>query len=390
MTTKGKPDMDKVMGENEIKGLEEEIDSAVDRLFVEKKGGVPESQLKKPPVKEPSFKIEKDFDLESAIPPAPAEPPVSNSVEALESQLLSLEWEITKENLGKTKKEILALRETLKEKPNITLILGLMEKALDYMIKNEEKIRPPLVKFLLDSKETIKLLMKKETDSEINIYKQLAYVGIQARYSCLEELKEAKPERAAVSLGEERVKAESITKGDKQADEILKKMNLYLERAEEISRKIDQQMSRLEQGVRGLAEPVVKAKPVPLNVTVFKVEDKIFGVESDKVIKLLRVPSASADKYSDQQKIRLKDFEVRLVDLKKIFSIRKGGRKEEIKILTVKEDGEYKGLMIDQVLERLSAQSDIGGTYGEYFLGTFHWTYEERPMEIPILDLKKF
>ena len=41
--------MEKGMGENEIKGLEEEIDSAVDRLFVEKKGGTPEGVSKKSP-----------------------------------------------------------------------------------------------------------------------------------------------------------------------------------------------------------------------------------------------------------------------------------------------------------------------------------------------------
>jgi chemotaxis signal transduction protein len=81
---------------------------------------------------------------------------------------------------------------------------------------------------------------------------------------------------------------------------------------------------------------------------------------------------------------------VRLVDLKKIFSIQKGDVKEEVKILTVKDNGEYKGLMINQVLERLSIPSDIVGAPGEYFLGTMHWTYQERPVEVPVLDLKKF
>ena len=67
-----------------------------------------------------------------------------------------------------------------------------MEKVLIHMIKNEENIQPPWIKFLLDSKETIKLLMRKETEGEINIYKQLAYLGIEARFSCLEGMKEAK------------------------------------------------------------------------------------------------------------------------------------------------------------------------------------------------------
>jgi chemotaxis protein histidine kinase CheA len=374
MTTKGKLAMEKGLGENDILGLEEEIDSAVDRLFVEKNGSTPETLIKKSPVKEPSYTMEKDFDIESTIHPHPAPPPFLKSIENMESQLLSLEWEITKENLGKTREEVLAMRGTLKEKPDITSVLNLMEKVLDYMMKNEEKIRPPLVKFLLDSKETIKLLLRKETGSEINIYKQLVYAGIQARYSCLEELRETKVEQPPVNF----------------IEEILSKMNLFLEKAEEILSKVDQRVSGLEQDIQKPSEPFVKAKPVAMNITVFKVEGKLFGVESDKVVKLYKVPIAFHDKYSNQQKIRLKDFEVRLIDLKKIFSIQKGDLKGEIRILTMKDKGEYKGLMIDQVLERLSTPSDIVGAPGEYLLGTIHWTYQERPVEVPILDLRKF
>jgi chemotaxis signal transduction protein len=96
------------------------------------------------------------------------------------------------------------------------------------------------------------------------------------------------------------------------------------------------------------------------------------------------------DRYADQQKIRLKDFEVRLIDLRRVFSIPKGNRKAEIKILAVNADGEYKGFMVDQVLEKVSTQMETGGNYGQYFTGITHWTYQERPTEISILDLRKF
>jgi hypothetical protein len=56
----------------------------------------------------------------------------------------------------------------------------------------------------------------------------------------------------------------------------------------------------------------------------------------------------------------------------------------------VNEEGEYKGLMVDQVLERLSTEMETGGKYGDYFSGITHWTYQERPAEISILNLKKF
>jgi hypothetical protein len=388
--------MDKVLGENDIKGLEEEIDSAVDRLFVEKTGGPAETISKppQPPVKEQPFRVEKDFDFEStsAAPPPPPPPaaPVFKPIEKMEGQLLSLEWEINKENLGKTKEEVLALRQSLKEKPEVGSVLNLMDRVLDYMVKNEDKIRPPLVKFLMDSKETLKLLMRKEADGELNIYKQLAYMGIQARYSCLEELKEAKPERPTPGLREEIERSGIFVKMENQIGELSKKMNVFLEKMGELFQKMDLVLSEAHRGSTQPAEPPMATRSIPMNITIFKVEERLLGVESDKIYKLFKVPADHQDKYVDQQKIRLKDFEVRLIDLRKVFSIPRGGRKAEIKILAVNEEGEYKGLMVDQVLERLSTQMETGGKYGEYITGITHWTYQERPAEISILNLKKF
>src|SRR3989304_4367036 len=153
--------MDKVTEEEDFKGLDEEIDDAVDRLFIDNKGG-----------------SGKRFSMESPILKTPLK-----SIENMDAQLLSLEWEITEEKLKKTREEILALRELLKQKPDLASILSDMEKVLNHMIENEENIRPSWIRILLDSKETIKLLTRTETGGEINIYKQLAYLGIEARFS---------------------------------------------------------------------------------------------------------------------------------------------------------------------------------------------------------------
>jgi hypothetical protein len=388
--------MDKVLGENDIKGLEEEIDSAVDRLFVENTGGPVETISKppKPPVKEQPFQVEKDIDIgDIETPPPPPPPPaapVFKPIEKMEGQLLSLEWEINKENLRKTKEEVLALRQTLKGKPEAGSVLNLMDKVLDYMVKNEDKIRPPLMKFLMDSKETLKLLMRKEADSELNIYKQLTYMGIQARYVCLEELKEAKPERPAPGLREEIERSGILVKMESQIGELSKKMNVFLEKMGELYQKMDLFLLKVDRGSTQPAEPSIAIRSVPINITIFKVEERWLGVESDKIYKLFKVPVDHQDRYADQQKIRLKDFEVRLIDLRKVFSIPKGSRRAEVKILAVNEDGEYKGLIVDQVLERLPTQMETGGNYGQYFTGIVHWTYQERPIKISILDLKKF
>jgi hypothetical protein len=258
------------------------------------------------------------------------------------------------------------------------------------MAGNEENISPPMVKFLLDSKETVKLLMKKETGSEINVHKHLVQLGIEARFSCLKGINGVKAEPPVLGLSKEITGTEAPPTGEKQVEEILNKMNLFYEKMDEMFKKLNQHLSRVERGVSQSSEKLPETKGLPINVTVFRVDEKFFGVESDKVFKLFRVPNTFHDKYSNQEKIRLKDFEVKLIDLKKIFSIRGGVRRGETNILTVKEDGQYKGLIVDQVLKKLSTPTEVGREYGDYFIGMIRWTYQEHSVEIPILDLKKF
>jgi len=408
--------MDKIIGEEDLKGLEEEIDDAVDRLFVDKKGGITESflmessllesSLKSPmeesstefpilgPSEKPSpFELSEEVDkkYEQERSPRPPSPPIPflKSIEKMEAQLLSLEWEITEEKLKKTKEEVLALRELLKQKADMTSILNYMEKALSHMIKNEENIQPSWIKFLLDSKETLKLLMRKETEGEINIYKQLAYLGIEARFSTLEGMIDTPLPPPSLVLNEEKEKVEIPIAEGKRIEETLSKMNLFSEKMEEFLKKIEPFLSKIEQLDLKFSETLVEAKSLPVNITIFKVDERLFGVESEKVFKLFKVPNTFQEKYSSLQKIRLKGFEVKMINLEKILSIQGGEPKGEIKILMVKDNGEYKGFMVDQVLNKLSALSDKGGEIGGCFSGIIHSTYQEQPIEIPILDLKK-
>jgi len=397
----------------EMKGLEEEIDSAVERLFVEKKSSATESSPFELPIPEPRRESVKVSAQESSPHPSPEPIPFIKSFEKMETQLLSLEWEITKENLEKTKEEVLALRETVKKRPDATALLNFMEKVLIHMIKNEGNIQPSQIKFLLDSKETLKLLMKKESGGEINTYKQLALGGIEARFLSLEGLEGAGVKRLSLgpkeerekteiprmeeriesrpSLGlrEERDKTEMPKIWEQQMQGILNKMTLFSERMDEILEKFDQYLYRLGQVSRTSPEESVEKKPLAIDITIFKIGEKLFGIESHKIFKLFKVPSIFRDKYSSQQKIRLKDFEFKMVDLKKIFPIEPRDGKGEIQLVTVREEEEYKGLMVDQVLKKLSAQAEMSGDYGEYFLGIFPWTYQEQPVKIPILNLKK-
>jgi hypothetical protein len=440
--------MDKVTEEEDFKGLDEEIDDAVDRLFIDNKNKrvagksftvesqAPKTPLRsiiaepsikspasepsmeplslepsmespipepftKPSISEPSmkpsflepsheFELEKNLDLEMTPHPPSAPVQFSKSIENMEAQLLSLEWEITDEKLKKTREEILALRELFKQKPDLASVLSDMEKVLSHMIENEEDIRPSWIKILLDSKETIKLLTRKETEGEINIYKQLAYLGIESRFSSLDGLKESKVVQPSLGKREGIEKAEPSIPGEKKFEDMSNKMNLFMSNVEEIFRTMKQQISRLEETTRRPSPPPAEVRPKPLNVTIFRVDKKLFGVESEKVFKLFKAPNTLQKRYSNQEKIRLRDFEIKMINLKKLLAIPGAELKGEIKILAVKDNGGYKGFLVDQVVKKVLAPSEKEGEVGEYFSGVIHSTYQEQSVEIPILDLKKF
>jgi len=154
---------EKTIIEEDLKGLEKEIDAAVDRLFVEKGGEPLKSIAPSTPLHETFQKAEEEVEWEMPAPapvPTPTLAPTLDPVasyhaqplEKLETQLLSLEWEINKENLGKTASEVLELKENFKRSPDISSVLNRMLAVLNFMTQNEEGIQPHRIQILLDSK----------------------------------------------------------------------------------------------------------------------------------------------------------------------------------------------------------------------------------------------
>ena len=232
--------------------------------------------------------------------------------------------------------------------------------------------------------------MKEETEREIDSYKQLAYLGIEARFSCLEGMKETEIIPPSFRKKEGIEKSEGPLPGEKKIEDLSNKMNLFMAKVEEIFTTMKQQLSRLEETTRVPPVPFLETRSLPVSITIFKVDENLFGVESEKVFKLFKVPQTFQERYSDQQKIRLRDVEVKMINLKKILSLQGGEPKEEVKILTLKDNGEVKGFLVDQVIKKLSTTSEKRVGCGEYFSGIIRSIYQEQAVEIPILDLKKF
>ncbi len=379
---------DKTIEEVDLKGLEKEIDAAVDRLFVEKGREPLKSVGASLPLTETFQEMGRKVEWEMP-PPAPLTPPPFRSIEKLETQLLSLEWEITKENLGRTVEEALALRGDFKESPDISSVLNRMLVVLNFMIRNEERIRPHLIKFLLDSKETIKLLMRKEMEEDIGIYKKLAHAGMEARFSCLEEVRGVKPKPSSAQTEGTGERAEASLMRPELTEKIIKRMESFSAKLDQMIEKMNQHLSAHERPIEGPGAWPLNEKLLKTKVTVFKMGEKLLGVESDKVFKLFKVPVSLRDKFIQLTKVRLKGLEVRMIDLENFFSVSEEDREEERQILILKGDGEYKGLMIDRVLNRLSGPMEQGGESNKYLLGMIRWTYQDLPIRVPILDFEK-
>jgi len=360
-------------------------------LFAEKPS--PPSRVPTPlPTEEPALEAgvrEAEQDLFAELPSrAPSvSPPVSDPLENLETQLLSLEWEITNERIEKSRERVIELRSHWTGQPQIVSVSTRMEKVLDSMLKSDANIRPPMIKFLIDAKDTIRVLSQGEATDETRIARQLAYDGIEARFLALTGLSEARAQKPSREIGVASGRGSEAEM--KNVAEIADEIHRLSATMQEVLAKIEERLSRLEQQALSPREETVPRSSSGLTVMVFRLEERVFGVPSKQIFKLFSVPVAFRHKIADQLRIRVKDIDVKLVDLKKLFSIPGNERDREFKILVVKDEVEYKGLMIEQVLQKVSTHSDLGKDEGDYLMGSIPWTYQEHPVEISVLDVKK-
>ena len=80
---------------------------------------------------------------------------------------------------------------------------------------------------------------------------------------------------------------------------------------------------------------------------------------------------------------------MKIVDLRALLSFPKGESEGERRILIVRADGEYKGFLIDHVLDRVSAHPVASEGHQAYTSGVIQWTYQQKSMEIPLLNVER-
>jgi chemotaxis protein histidine kinase CheA len=318
-----------------------------------------------------------------------------SSLERLEGQLLTLEWEINKENLQRTRQEVRLLKQRGEGGSEGASLLGFMEKVLSRMISHEETISPSLIKFLMDSKETLKLLLEKDGEGEIEALKRLAREGIEAKFTCLQLSPETPPTPLPSLSAEEILREESAGPAGRVMDEIMGRVSTYFTKMEAGLKKVNEHLALLDERVRHAppSPEVKRTVPEPvatpgMSLTLVRVNERFFGVPTDRAVRLFKVPPSLSRQVMRQSSIRLKGMEVWITDLRRIFSLPGNSAEREQRLLIVQNGGTYKGLVVEQVLPRIST-SGVERQAGPYSWGTFRWAYQGRPVSVPILDLNQ-
>jgi hypothetical protein len=172
-------------------------------------------------------------------------------------------------------------------------------------------------------------------------------------------------------------------------EELLARWNHFCERAESLLQRIDQRFSELEKRSDAPPGGSMKETLPSMDITVFKSYGKLYGVESQKIMKLYKVPPSFEERYGDRPKVRVKDKDVTLVDLKKMFPDELWLPAETSRLLMIQGEGEFKGLIVEEVLKRIISSPSDRGKNGKPVLGLIHWNYQAHPVDVPILDVKR-
>jgi hypothetical protein len=188
------------MKREDVEDLDEEIESAVDSLFVESgadrgieregtQRGIPEQaepipdispevmeeSLRKEEPEETALEvepIEEEMAPPAAEKPEPVEKPseeekLPKGVETLEVEVLSLEWEFNAETIKKIIAALGGLKAAYREDESLLRVIDMMGKISLYLLNDEKSITPEALRFLQDGKEVIKFLATQKGEQTI-------------------------------------------------------------------------------------------------------------------------------------------------------------------------------------------------------------------------------
>ena len=392
------------MKREDAEDLDEEIESAVDSLFVESgadrgieregtQRGIPEQaepipdispevmeeSLRKEEPEETALEvepIEEEMAPPAAEKPEPVEKPseeekLPKGVETLEVEVLSLEWEFNAETIKKIIAALGGLKAAYREDESLLRVIDMMGKISLYLLNDEKSITPEALRFLQDGKEVIKFLATQK--GEQTIFKNLVVEGIHSHFQLLGLEKEAKRDEARDKVfqklcsdlekhrmrlgdGEDRLgKAIGRVKGMREEfifDDGIAGLPDELERIQGSLRSCLGRLGDIsEQFQRELfGQRLYGAERVLLVET----QNRIFGIPSRFVIKSHTLSDGYAKSITSQSHVNIRGKRTPLVKLSKVFNLDMTGMRNPQGVVLAGEGDHMIAILVDRVLTHKS------------------------------------
>jgi hypothetical protein len=144
--------------------LEADIDKAIDELFV-KKGKAPEPSSAEEAAPKESVPEPREEPAEEPVLETPAEPEV-DSLAPLKESLLTLDWEISAENIESFEKELQAVNEMVSDDRHSTALIKMSLGVLQYLRAAKASATPISVQFLHAATRGLDLFLREPPPTE--------------------------------------------------------------------------------------------------------------------------------------------------------------------------------------------------------------------------------
>jgi hypothetical protein len=334
-------------------GLESEIDHAVDSLFVEKgqqsEGGpsasmqdlsesppaatrIPsETPQTLPPSR--SLELEAEKPAEKTGPVAQMADRARRNLENLETHLLSLEWEISRELIEKIISELSFLKEGHRNDRAVFQVADVMDKVAHLLARDEGNITPENLRFLLEAKDGIKLLSDELRDRED--YKNMILSGILARYRLMHDQKRRPTE------------ARGDTRSGGEVADMAKALRALSDELRAEIRELGRIARELQQ-----RQPVQRASEKGVATVLVESCGRVFAIEKESVVRSVQIPYRMVRTVWRDSEIRIRGVRLPLINLFRLFKFKGKVEARDRPVVMTKKGERTLAILADRVLER--------------------------------------
>jgi len=334
-------------------GLETEIDHAIDSLFVEKgqqsEGGPsasmqdlresPPASTDTPPEMSQGHPPGRGLEREAEKPTAKTGPVperadrARRNLENLETHLLSLEWEISRDLIEKIISELSFLKEEHRNDRAVFQVADVMDKVAHLLSRDEGNITPENLRFLLEAKDGIKLLSDELKDRED--YKSMILSGILARYRLMHDQKRRPTE------------AQGDTRPDGEVGSIAKALQTLSDELKVEIRELGRIAQEFQQG-----RPAEKVSEKGVDAVLVESCGRVFAIEKESVVRSVQIPYRMVRNVWRNSEIRIRGVRLPLINLFRLFKFKGKVEARERPVVLAKKGKRTLAILADRVLER--------------------------------------